>query len=390
MAIPFSRSMRSLEQDRFVGAGWILVVGLVILAAWLVWFFTAEIRLYEVTEEARVEVAAASHPLAVQVSGRVIANHMSLDQAVEEGDLLLELEAAAEELQVVEQESKIDTKRGEMKRLLESIQSQKTALTSADEAGMSRAAEAEADFSRAEAVEQLATARLKRVEELVREEINSAQDLEQAESALRVAAANRRGASASIASKKSEWQTDMADRRAELEELERQYGVLEGEVSTSESTTRRLGLEVGKRSLMAPVSGRLGDLVDLPVGSVVTEGQVLGSVVPVSDELIVTAAFDPGQALGRIRPGQSARLRLVGYPWAEFGVVQATVSRVGSEVRDGKISVELSIEPDADSRIELGHGLPGTLEIQVEETSPSTLVLRSVGRLISRPVTATQ
>jgi membrane fusion protein (multidrug efflux system) len=277
-----------------------------------------------------------------------------------------------------------------MERLLESIQSQKTALTSADEAGMSRAAEAEADFSRAEAVEQLATARLKRVEELVREEINSAQDLEQAESALRVAAANRRGASASIASKKSEWQTDMADRRAEIEELERQYGVLEGEVSTSESTTRRLGLEVGKRSLMAPVSGRLGDLVDLPVGSVVTEGQVLGSIVPVSDDLIVTAAFDPGQALGRIRPGQSARLRLVGYPWAEFGVVQATVSRVGSEVRDGKISVELSIEPDADSRIELGHGLPGTLEIQVEETSPSTLVLRSVGRLISRPVTATQ
>jgi hypothetical protein len=45
VAIPFSRSMRSLEQDRFVGAGWILVVGLVILAAWLVWFFTAEIRL---------------------------------------------------------------------------------------------------------------------------------------------------------------------------------------------------------------------------------------------------------------------------------------------------------------------------------------------------------
>ena len=82
MAIPFSRSMRSLEQDRFVGASWILIVGLVILGAWLVWFFAAEIRLYEVTEEARVEVAAASHPIAVQVSGRVIANYMSLAQGV--------------------------------------------------------------------------------------------------------------------------------------------------------------------------------------------------------------------------------------------------------------------------------------------------------------------
>ena len=387
MAIPFSRSMRSIEQDRFVGAGWILVVGLVILAAWLVWFFAAEIRLYEVTEEARVEVAAASHPIAVQVSGQVIANHMSLDQAVEAGDLLLELAAATEELEVVEQQSRVDTKKAEMEQLRDSIQSQRTALKSADEAGMNRVAEAEAAFTRAEAVEQLATARFERVARLVREEISSAEDLEQAESALQVAAANRRGASASIGSEKSEWQTDLTDRRAEIEDLERLYSVLEGEVSTSESTTQRLGLEVGKRSLLAPVSGRLGDLVDLPVGSFVTEGEVVGSVVPESDELIVTAAFDPGQALGRIRPGQSARLRLVGYPWAEFGVVNATVSRVGSEVRDGRISVELSIEPDEDSRIELGHGLPGTLEIQVEETSPATLVLRSVGRLISRPVT---
>ena len=102
--------MRSLEQDRFVGAGWILIVGLAILSAWLVWFFAAEIRLYEVTEEARVEVAAASHPIAVQVSGRVIANYMSLAQAVEAGDLLLELEAASEELEVVEQKSRAATK----------------------------------------------------------------------------------------------------------------------------------------------------------------------------------------------------------------------------------------------------------------------------------------
>ena len=300
----------------------------------------------------------------------------------------MKLEAATEELQVVEQQSRVDTKKAAMEQLRDSIQSQQTALKSADEAGLNRVAEAGAAFSRAEAVEQLATAKLERVARLVREEINSAEDLEQAESALQVAAANRRGALAAIGSQRSEWRTDITDRTAEIEELERLYSVLEGEVSTSESTTQRLGLEVEKRSLVAPVSGRLGDLVDLPIGSIVAEGQVLGSIVPESDELIVTAAFDPGQALGRIRPGQSARLRLVGYPWAQFGVVNATVSRVGSEVRDGSISVELSIEPDEDSRIELGHGLPGTLEIQVEETSPATLVLRSVGRLISRPVTA--
>ena len=49
MAIPFSRSMRSLEQDRFLGAGWVLATGVAILGAWIGWFFLAQIRLYEVS-----------------------------------------------------------------------------------------------------------------------------------------------------------------------------------------------------------------------------------------------------------------------------------------------------------------------------------------------------
>ena len=82
------------------------------------------------------------------------------------------------------------------------------------------------------------------------------------------------------------------------------------------------------------------------------------------------------------RPGQPARLRLDGYPWAQYGLVKARVSSVASEVRDGLVRVELGIEPEVPAGIVLEHGLPGELEVEVETASPAMLVLRSVGKLV--------
>lgn len=369
-----------------MGAGWILAVALVIFAAWLAWFFLAGVQLYEVSAEARVEVAAAAHPVSVEVSGRVLTNHMSLDKPVEAGDVLLELESSTEELALEEQESRVDTTVAEIEQLEEGIESNREALRSADAAGRARIAEAEAGFREAEAVVDQARRDRDRIKKLVDERILSDQGLEQAQTHLRVSEAEMSASLASIQRLRSDWDRDLTDRRSEIEELEREYSALQGQVSTRRSAAERLGLEIDKRLVIAAVSGRLGDVVDLPVGSFVAEGERVGSIIPESDELIVSAHFDPAQALGRIREGQTARLRLDGYPWTQYGTVEARVSRVGREVREGAIRVELAIVPDASSLIELGHGLPGTLEIQVEEVTPAMLVMRAVGRSVARPV----
>jgi len=57
------------------------------------------------------------------------------------------------------------------------------------------------------------------------------------------------------------------------------------------------------------------------------EGEKIASILP-SGTLVVTAQFPPDAAFGRIRRGQSATVRLEGFPWAEFGSVPATVARV--------------------------------------------------------------
>ena len=137
------------------------------------------------------------------------------------------------------------------------------------------------------------------------------------------------------------------------------------------------------------MAGRLGEVAGLHIGSVVREGDRLAAVVPHGD-LQVVADFLPPSALGRIQPGQPARLRLEGFPWTQYGSLAATVSRVASEVRNGHVRVELSVDPDSASPIPLQHGLPGTVEVQVERLAPATLVLRAAGKLLARPVARAQ
>jgi len=61
------------------------------------------------------------------------------------------------------------------------------------------------------------------------------------------------------------------------------------------------------------------------------------------------------------------------------------VSAVGGELRDGKVRVELELAPLPGSRIPLQHGLPGSVEVDVERATPAELVFRASGRALGRP-----
>jgi hypothetical protein len=111
--------------------------------------------------------------------------------------------------------------------------------------------------------------------------------------------------------------------------------------------------------------------------------------VPITPGMLqIMTDFLPPAALGRIQPGQPARLRLDGFPWMQYGAVSATVAGVASEVRDGWVRVELAVGPDAAPPIPLQHSLPGTVEVAVDHVSPATLALRTAGRLFTVPGTS--
>jgi membrane fusion protein (multidrug efflux system) len=117
----------------------------------------------------------------------------------------------------------------------------------------------------------------------------------------------------------------------------------------------------------------------LGAGSYLESGARVAAVVSAA-RLEVVAEFAPEQALGRLHPGQPARLRFAGFPWSRYGVVHARVESVGREARDGRIQVELSVDDETPTEIPLQHGLACSVEVDIASVSPAELVLRSAGR----------
>jgi membrane fusion protein (multidrug efflux system) len=176
-----------------------------------------------------------------------------------------------------------------------------------------------------------------------------------------------------------EHRTKDSGRTARLAQFHRELTQLDGDIRTAEATLARLDHSIEQTRIRAPIAGRLGEVAGIQPGAVVRQGDTLDVVLPVGS-LRVVAHFLPAVALGQVQPGQPARLRLEGFPWAQYGSLAATVSSVANEAHDGVIRVELRLIPESLTAIPLQHGLPGTVEVEVARVSPATLVLRGVGQ----------
>jgi multidrug resistance efflux pump len=385
----FSTTQRTLDADGFrhTTLGLLLVVGL--LAAWGAWFIGAQVALYAVSETARLEMSQATHPVEAPVAGRVVATHLVLGQEVQGGDVLVELDATAQHLQREEEQARVRALTPQLEALHTVIAAEEQALREARHAGRVALDEARGRHREAEVAARTADEEAELFARLQARGLPAQIDLLRAK-----AEAQKRRAAAdtlllAVSRLEIDHRTQESDRNARLVGLRRDVTRLAGDMTTAAATVERLVHEIERRRLRAPMAGRLGEVAELRVGSVVREGDRLAAVVPRGD-LQVVADFLPPSALGRIRPGQPARLRLEGFPWAQYGSLAATVRRVASEVHNGRVRVELSVDPDGASPIPLQHGLPGVVEVQVERVAPVTLVLRTAGKLLAQPVTGGQ
>lgn len=155
---------------------------------------------------------------------------------------------------------------------------------------------------------------------------------------------------------------------------------LKGKLAVQEAEILRLQHDIELRSIRAPVAGRVGEITDLAVGSVVGPGERMGAIVPPGAAHAV--AWFPVAVTGRLRTGQPAQLRLDGFPWIEYGTLRATVARVAKEPTGGSLRVELTLAAAPSSLIPLEHGLPGSVEVAIDQVSPAVLFLRATGRLM--------
>jgi len=385
MATPFSRTFRALKADSFRGSLLALVCVMLLLGGWVGWFFLARIARYEVTDTARVEVDQETHPVQSPVLARIVSSNLVLGSEVKAGDVLVELDANAEKLQVAEQrtqlgalESQVASLKTQVAQLEQAqVREQQTAQVAIEQAG--------AKYREADALARSADHEAHRLEKLAAEGLVPRRDYDIG----KMEAERLRDAADSLKLEPDRIQRDLrtreSDRRAQLENLQSQIRKLEGDRTTVAASVERLSYEVERRLIRAPISGHVGEIAaTLRTGAVVNEGDRLCAILP-PGRLRAIAEFAPPAAFGRIRPGQPARLRLEGFPWAQYGSIAATVSTVASEIRDNRVRVELNIAGSPAFAVPLQHGLPGAVEVEVERVSPAALTLRTAGQLITRP-----
>lgn len=384
MSAPLHRSLRALANDRASGPLWWLLVATVFLVLWAAWMFWARVPVYAVSGDSRIEVELDVRSIESLVEGKVVSSNLVLDRWVEAGEVIVQLDATRLELELTAKQALVENLSAELGPIQAEIEAKKTALALLGNVTQTQVAEARARHRGSVALAQSAREEAERSAQLRDKAIVSESEFSKVRTEGQVTAASAQALEVAISRIEAEGKLRRNELEADLAERERELEQIAGRRTQEQHRIESLRHEIDLRSIRAPVGGNLGEVARVHVGSVVQAGDRLGVVVP-PGSLRVAAGFPPDVALGRVRHGQRARLRLDGFPWMEFGTLSLSVASVGSEVSDGTIRVQLEIVGDVPPGIPMQHGLPGSVEVEVERVSPAELALRAAGRVLERP-----
>lgn len=333
------------------------------------------------SERARVEVSAAAFPVGVPAAGAVLALRVSLGRRVRAGDVLLVLDDRRETLERDELAARrdgllgprtaLESQAAAIEQTLDGLRREARAARAGAEA-RAREAEARAAWCEREAARQ---------ESLLSQGFGARGDAERARAEAHQARAAADALRRDLTRSDLDFAVQLGARSADIAAVRIELARSWSEQRTLDAAIARLDLLIARRSVRAPIDGVVGELVSVREGTILAEGARVATVVP-DGALRVVAWFRPATAAGRVRAGQPVRVRLDGFAWAEWGVVEARTERVGSEDPDGLLRVECALAPRSSRRIALTHGMPGVADVEVERVSPASLVLRAAGRSI--------
>jgi HlyD family secretion protein len=133
----------------------------------------------------------------------------------------------------------------------------------------------------------------------------------------------------------------MAESRSRLEQLDSAYrSRLQAERVEAEGQHQRLQDELAKQrhrhellELKAPVAGIIKDLATRTLGTVVSPGAILMTLVP-ADEPLKAEVWIKNEDAGFIRPGLPVQIKLAAYPFQKYGLVEGAVEFLSPDASD--------------------------------------------------------
>lgn len=377
----FVRTWRLLAVARLrTQAGAILAL-LVLFGAWGCWLFVGQISIYASSQTARFESERSPQPIQAAAEGVVRTCNLGLGEHVREGDVLVTLDARTFELELAEVQAtrrSLDASILALEHEIDAQQRARAALTRlVDESR--RAGVARVAVSQTGERFQLQEAEV--VRKLNEKELASKLDHLKSEGASATIHAQVAATSAEASQATSTHIATLLDRDVQIAALSKLLSDARAQVDVLDAQIAKIDHEIKRRTLRASTSGTLADIAPCAPGMTVARDQKLATLVP-EVPIRVVAFFKPEDAIGRVKEGQSAILRVDNFPWTQFGTVGATVARVGSEPRDGMVRVELDVARP-NPAIPVIHGLTAVTDIQVERVTALKLILRTLAKQIT-------
>src|SRR5690348_5175679 len=110
----FDRVLKALASDSLRSHVVLTALGVALLATWTSWMFFGRLPTYSVSSQARLEVVPAPFPVQASVRGRVVNIHVNIDDRVDAGALLIELDSAVEQAELAAAQAKLEAVKVEL------------------------------------------------------------------------------------------------------------------------------------------------------------------------------------------------------------------------------------------------------------------------------------
>jgi HlyD family secretion protein len=117
-------------------------------------------------------------------------------------------------------------------------------------------------------------------------------------------------------------------------ELLRERGEAQAAVQRLEQEETKVGFRSRVLEVLAPQDGVVKDLVVRAAGQVVQAGSALLRVVPGGDPLVAEAML-ANEDVGFVEVGQTARIKLITYPFQKYGMLDGRVTQISADAFDG-------------------------------------------------------
>jgi len=381
MTSSFAHTLRSLEHDR-EHVHWLLPA-LALLAAWSAWLLLARVEVQVSATRARLEVTRSAHRVAAEADGRIVDLRCELGRVVQRGELLALLDSSVERAELARGLSVLGGLEARLVAARAQIAAERARHRARARVDELSSAHADVNVQQAQVMarqrEQVASI----TSQLHEQQLTSRLDAIAADQQLESSRLQLQDASLELERLRAAQHYEQSSERARLAELEREVAELEAERLVQSAALATTRAQIERHQLLAPASGKLGNVAGLQVGDVVQSGDVLASIIP-EDDVRVVAEFAPEHAVGRILPGALASVRVSGFSWTEFGKLEARVTHLANEPQAGSIRVELAIVQGQGTRIPLQHGLTATVDVLLERVSPWALIQSSIGSRLTR------